>query len=70
MMVEGVAPAAVHVVLLLGCSNGMKSPAPEETQAMRVPLPSVMVTAPAPLRLMPVTASQSGVADMPVTEID
>jgi hypothetical protein len=66
-MTEGVAPVAVHVVLLLGCSNGMKIPDPDEYQAMRVPLPSVTVTAPAPLRPIPVTASQFGVVDMLVT---
>jgi hypothetical protein len=34
------APDTVHELLLLGCSNGMKIPDPDEYQAMRVPLPS------------------------------
>ncbi|MBV9968554.1 MAG: hypothetical protein JO228_01115, partial [Xanthobacteraceae bacterium] len=69
VMTEGEAPVTVHVVLLLGCSNGMKIPDADEAAAIRVPLPSVIVTNPEPLRLTPVTASQFGVVEIPVTEV-
>src|ERR1700691_5364054 len=68
MLMDPVLSVTVHCALLVGPPNGMKGPItvlPDPPiHAITIPVPSFSVAEPEPLKLKPVTASQSVVAEM------